>query len=154
MKKELEIYIDGACLGNPGEAAVGAVFYQNKEKIKEISQTIGQATNNIAEYSAFIAALKEAVALKADKIKIYTDSGLLFNQVTGNYQIKNERLKLLFEEAKHLGQDFSLVEMKQIPREQNQVADELASKALKKRQAKMVAFPFFSGREESPSSKG
>ena len=154
MKKELEVYIDGACLGNPGQAAIGAVFYQDKKKIKEISKTIGRATNNIAEYSAFIEALKEASVLKADQIRVYTDSGLLFNQLTGNYRIKNEHLKSLFAEAKNLGQGFKRIEIKQIPREQNQAADQLASKAFKKRQAKMVAFPFFSGREESPSSKG
>ncbi len=157
MKRELEIYIDGACSGNPGEAAIGVLVQENSKRIKEISKTIGQGTNNIAEYSAFIAALKEAALLKADKIRIYTDSELLFKQSTGQYKIKNENLKLLFEEAKGLAEKFKAVEIKQIPREQNSAADQLASKALKKRQAKMVASvfqPIYDTGEESPSSRG
>ena len=141
MKDELQIYIDGACAGNPGEAAIGVIVKQNNKKIKEISKAIGPATNNIAEYSALVEALKEAALLKAEKIRIYTDSELLFKQITGQYKIKNENLKLLFEEAKGLAEKLKAVEIKQIPREQNSAADQVASKALKKRQAKMVAFP-------------
>lgn len=157
MKKELEIYIDGACIGNPGEAAIGVIVQEDSKRIKEISKTIGQGTNNIAEYGAFITALKEAALLKADKIRIYTDSELLFKQVTGQYKIKNENLKLLFEEAKRLAEKFKAVEVKHIPREQNSAADQLASKALKKRQVKMVASvftPIYNTGEESPSSRG
>src|SRR3989338_1483563 len=151
--KVLEIFTDGACRGNPGPAAVGIVIKENGKVIKRISKSIWEATNNIAEYTAFIYALKEAAALKAQQLKICTDSELLYYQLTGTYQIKNENLKALFEEAKVLGKKFKHVEIKRIPREQNQDADKLATQAIKKEQTKVVASVFHTG-EGSPSSAG
>lgn len=151
--KTLEIFIDGACRGNPGPAAVGIVIQENGKVVKKISKSIGEATNNIAEYTALIYALKEAIALKAQQLKIYTDSELLYYQLTGTYQIKNENLKSLLDEAQALGKKFKHIEMKRIPREQNQEADKLATQAIKKEQTKVVASVFQAG-EESPSSAG
>ena len=137
MKEELEIFIDGASSGNPGEAAVGIVINENHKRIKEISQTIGHATNNVAEYSALIRALEEALKLEAKALKIFTDSALLFSQVTGRYKVKNEQLKVLFDQAQELAKKFDDVKIDHIPREKNHEADRLATQALKK-QAKMV----------------
>ena len=130
MSRELEIFVDGACSGNPGEAAIGVVVLENKNKIKEISKSIGPATNNIAEYTALIYALQEGLILKADQVTVYTDSELVFNQVTGQYKIKNENLKLLLDQVQHLAQGFKRLDMKCIPREQNKDADKLAKKAI------------------------
>ncbi len=138
MKEELEIFIDGASSGNPGEASVGVVINQDHKRVKEISQSIGHATNNVAEYQALIFALKEAHALRAQRLKIFTDSELLFSQVTGRYKVKNENLKLLFDEAQELAKKFEEIKIDHIPREQNTEADRLANQALKK-QVKMVA---------------
>ena len=137
----------------PGLAAIGVVIKENGQVIKRMAKTIGQATNNVAEYKAVICALQEAKALKAEKIKLLTDSELLFNQLIGQYQVKNESLKALFDQAQELGKPFKHVEMKLIPREQNKEADQLATKAIKKEQAKVVASVFHAG-EESPSSAG
>ena len=155
MKPDFEIFIDGACRGNPGEAAIGLVIYDDGKKVKEVFKLIGEATNNVAEYTAMIYALQEALMLKAQRIKIFTDSELLFKQVTGQYDVKNGLLQKLFDQVQQLSEGFEHVELKHIPREQNEEADELASKAFKtKKQVKVVASLSNDGGEESPSSKG
>ncbi len=154
MSDLLTIYIDGACSGNPGPAAVGIVIWQEGKKIKGISQAIGPGTNNIAEYTALLYALREASKLKAEKLKIYTDSQLMFEQVTGRYKVKNENIKLLFDQVQHLASGFKKIDMQHISREKNADADKLATQALKKRQAEMVAPLFQRSGEESPSSEG
>ena len=151
--KAVELFIDGACQGNPGEAAIGVVVIEKGKEIKNISQAIGQATNNIAEYMALIYGLQEALIQRADKVRINTDSELLYNQVKGSYKIKNTNLKFLYAQAKHLFGGFKTIEVKRVPREENRKADMLAAKALEKEQAKMVA-PLFTIGEESPSSVG
>ena len=151
---ELEIYIDGACRGNPGPASVGVVIYSAGQKIKEVAKEIGEGTNNIAEYSALLEALNEAKQLSGKRIKFYTDSELLAKQVTGQYKVKNEKIKLLFNQVAKLSREFEHIEIKHVPREQNKEADFLASEILKKKQAKVVAPLFHHSGEESPSSTG
>ena len=127
----LKIFTDGACRGNPGPAGVGVVMFDEKgEVVKTISHAIGRATNNIAEYTALVYALQEALVLKASRVRIHTDSELLYRQLKGEYKIKNEKLKTLFDQVQHLKQGFAGFEMKLIPREENQEADRLASKAI------------------------
>ena len=142
MSKTLEIYSDGASRGNPGVSAIGVVIKEKGKVVKEISQGIGEATNNVAEYTALIYALQESLVLKADQIKVHTDSELLFNQLKGTYKVKNEKLKLLYSQLQHLAKGFKKVEMKLVPREKNREADRLASQAIKKEQAKVVAPTF------------
>ena len=137
--RELEIFVDGASRGNPGPSAIGVVIFENQKKVKEISKVIGEATNNIAEYRALLCALEEAKLLKASKVKIYTDSELMFYQLTGRYQVKSEHLKIFFDQAQKMGKGFQSVDIKNIPREKNQEADHLATQALKNKQVKMVA---------------
>lgn len=151
--KTLELFIDGACQGNPGPAAIGVVVLEDDKAIKNISQVIGDATNNIAEYTALIYGLQEALIQRADKVKVNTDSELLFHQINGRYKIKNINLKFLHAQVKHLLAGFKSVDFKHVPREQNKKADMLATKALKQEQAKVVA-PMFTIGEESPSSVG
>ena len=151
--KTLELFIDGACQGNPGPAAVGVVVLEGGKTIKNISQAIGDATNNIAEYTALIYGLQEALIQRADKVKVHTDSELLFHQIKGSYKIKNANLKSLHTQVKHLLEGFKSVDFTHVPREQNKKADMLATKALKQEQAKVVA-PMFTIGEESPSSVG
>ena len=154
MKEPLTIFIDGACSGNPGPAGVGVVIKDKDKVLKEISEAIGEATNNIAEYTALKYALKEAAHFKRDVLRIYTDSELLARQVTGQYKIKNEKLSVLFQEVSQLSLKFKTVEIKNIPREENKEADRLATQAIKTKQGKMVAPTFKYVGEESPSSKG
>lgn len=129
--KEVEIYIDGAAKGNPGPAAVGAVFFENNSQVKTISRFIGNATNNIAEYTALIYALQEALILNAKNLKIFTDSELLYKQFKGEYKVKNPKIWQLFNQAKHMFRGFNNIEIKHINREKNKIADKLANEAIK-----------------------
>ena len=153
MSRALELFTDGACQGNPGEAAIGVIIKENGKIVKRISKTIGLATNNIAEYAALIYGLQQALILQADQVIVNTDSELLYYQIKGNYKIKHPNLKFLFDLVQHLSEGFKNLEIQHIPREKNQEADKLATQAIKKEQAKMVA-PLFDFGEESPSSVG
>ncbi len=130
--KALELYIDGACKGNPGDAGVGVVIRQNKEVIKNLSFYIGKATNNIAEYTALIYALQEALILKAKSIKIYTDSQLLYRQMKREYKVKDSQILNLYNQALHLISGFKDMQLNLIPRRENRSADKLATLAIKK----------------------
>lgn len=154
MKRQLDIFVDGACKGNPGEAGIGVVINEGGTLIKEISKAIGPATNNIAEYSALICALEEAVELKATHLNIVTDSELVHRQVIGRYKVKDEKLKVLFDKVCELSPRFEKVEIRHVLRANNKEADRLATLAIKKKQTKIVApLSEYKG-EESPSSRG
>ncbi len=133
MKKELELFIDGASHGNPGPAAVGIVVMQEGEVVKNISKAIGEATNNVAEYTALIYALQEALIQKATGVLVNTDSELLYHQLEGNYKVKNANLKPLHERIVHLKKGFEHFYIRHVPREQNKGADMLAAQALFKK---------------------
>ena len=154
MSKSLDIFSDGACSGNPGPASVGIVFKENGITVKTLGRSIGQATNNIAEYAAVVQALEEAKKLQAAKIILHTDSELLFNQLRGTFKIKSENLKSYAEEWQKRVKDFERVEVRRIPREQNQEADRLAKQALKENSSPDGRPDVFVIGEESPSSKG
>jgi len=129
--KSLEIFTDGASKGNPGEAGIGVVICHNGEVIKNISQAIGIATNNVAEYFALIYGLQEALILRAGEIVVNTDSELLARQLNQTYKVKNAVLKPLFSQVQHLLSGFNTVKINHIPREKNRGADKLATKAVK-----------------------
>ncbi|MCU0652359.1 MAG: ribonuclease HI family protein [Candidatus Omnitrophica bacterium] len=129
--RQFEIYIDGASKGNPGHAGVGVIICQDGEVVKNIASYIGCATNNVAEYTALIYALEEALILKADKLHINTDSELLYRQVKKVYKVKHPNIKVLYQQVVHLLAGFKEVSFKHIPREQNSGADKLATKAIK-----------------------
>ena len=127
----LEIYIDGASKGNPGKSGIGVVIYQNNRLVKNIASYIGVATNNVAEYTALIYALEEALLLKASSLKINTDSQLLARQLNKIYKVRNEGIISLYNRAVHLLSGFDNVLISHIPREKNTVADKLATQAIK-----------------------
>jgi len=128
---QLEIYIDGASKGNPGHSGVGIVIYRDGLRIKNISSYIGTATNNVAEYTALIYALEEALLLKAKILKINTDSQLLARQLNKIYKVKHASIINLYNRAVHLLTGFEKVLIKHIPREENSLADKLATQAIK-----------------------
>ena len=131
--KRLEIYIDGAAKGNPGPAGIGVVICQDGEVVKNIAEYIGNTTNNVAEYTALIYALEEALIMKAESLKINTDSQLLHRQIKGIYKVKHPNIIGLHERVKHLLSGFKEVVIHNIPREKNCGADKLATEAVKKR---------------------
>jgi len=153
LTKVIVTYSDGACSGNPGPAGVGVVLKENDKNIKEFSKYIGDATNNIAEYTALIYALQEALKERADVVNAFVDSELVYKQVIGEYKVKNEKIKQLHDQVLNLMEGFQQVNLRHVLREYNKEADNLASSAIKK-QAKMVAPLFENSEEESPSSKG
>ena len=148
QNSKLIIYTDGGSRGNPGPAAIGVVFKQlqgSREIIyKEYAETIGECTNNEAEYQAVIFALKKAKALFGkEKIKnmgveIRLDSELLANQLSGHYRIDEDKLKLLFVDVWNLRLDFGSVLFSYIPREKNKQADRLLNQALNQESQKLL----------------
>lgn len=132
---------DGGARGNPGPAGIGVEIKRQKdlktERIAEISEYIGEATNNQAEYKAVIAGLEWIDANIADKtgiiIKFYLDSQLVVEQLSGNYKIKNEGLKPLFWQIRDLMMKLGgNVSFSHIRREQNKEADLLVNRAIDK----------------------
>jgi len=129
--KSFEIYIDGASKGNPGPSGVGVVICRNGEMIKNLSSYIGNATNNVAEYTALIYALEESLVLKADEIKVKTDSELLYRQLKKIYKIRDPGIRGLYERVSRLSGAFKSFEVVHIRREDNKGADRLATKAVR-----------------------
>ncbi|MDD2752097.1 MAG: ribonuclease HI family protein [Candidatus Omnitrophica bacterium] len=134
--KQAEIYIDGAAKGNPGPAGIGVVICRDGQVIKNLHQYIGNATNNVAEYSALIFALQEALILKIENLVVNTDSELLFRQIKKEYKVKSPHLLGLYNQALHLLSSFKSVNIKHIPRENNLGADKLANIAVKEARKK------------------
>jgi len=128
----LEIYIDGASKGNPGHSGIGVVIYKEGRAIKNISNYIGTATNNVAEYTALIYALEEALLLKAKSLKINTDSQLLARQLNKVYKVRHAGIINLYNRVTRLLTGFEKVLINHIPREENRRADKLATEAIKK----------------------
>ena len=152
MSKSLEIFTDGACSGNPGPAGIGVVIKDGKKIVKKISRAIGPSTNNVAEYTALIYGLQEALILRAQRVSVTTDSELMYHQIRGSYKVKEPSIRFLFDLCQHLIQGFKGFEIRHVLREHNKEADKLATQSIKE-QAQMVA-PLFDSGEESPSSKG
>ena len=126
----LTMYIDGASSGNPGPAGIGIVILdQDARQVGKISSYIGRRTNNFAEYSALVRALKVAIYFKTKVLKIRTDSELVVKQLNGEYRVKNDQIKKLHEEAVKLIRSIQNFKIEHIPRTQNDKADYLAKKA-------------------------
>jgi len=145
--RKIIIYIDGGSRGNPGPAALGVVFCNQKgQKIKECSEYLGEATNNEAEYQACIFALQKFKALfgkklaKNTEIEIRSDSELLVKQLSGKYKILEPKIQLLFLKVWNLKFDFKKVNFKLISREKNKEADRLVNEALNASKAAQKLF--------------
>ncbi len=129
----LVIYTDGGARGNPGPAGIGAVFYNAEgERVKELSEYLGETTNNQAEYKAVLRALQEAKKLGKGELKFYVDSELVVKQLNGEYKIKNKDLQPLFVSIYNLSLDFKKVSFFHVRREKNKEADQLVNKAIDK----------------------
>jgi ribonuclease HI len=137
--KKLITYSDGGARGNPGPAGVGGQIQAGDgEILAEISEYIGETTNNIAEYTALILTLERAREFAARELEIRADSELMVKQLKGQYKVKNEGLKPLHSRAKELISAYGKVNICHVYREQNKRADELANEALD-RQADIAA---------------
>ncbi len=127
----LVVNVDGASRGNPGKAGIGvAIFDEDSKLIRECSEYIGIATNNVAEYKALILGIKEAIKCSAQEILFRTDSELLAKQIMGEYKVRNTQLMYLFTEVQGLLKKLPKWKIKHIPRGENKEADMLANKGI------------------------
>lgn len=127
----LTIHTDGGARGNPGPAAFAYVIQREGAPTIEEAGCIGEATNNQAEYTALIRALEHAARLGTEhRLHIHSDSELLVKQMNGDYRVKDEGLKPLYEQARRLTSRFANVAIRHIPRAQNGWADRLYNAAL------------------------
>ena len=125
------LHVDGGARGNPGPAAVGIVVSTpDGEVLDEVSETIGVATNNVAEYRALLRGLERARALDATEVEIVNDSELVARQLTGAYKVKHAAMKPLYAEAVAALGGFETWRVRSVPRAQNARADELVNLAL------------------------
>jgi ribonuclease HI len=123
---KLAVYVDGGSRGNPGEAGIGIHF----PGVVRIAEYLGTATNNFAEYSALLTALRYAVFMRCSELHVYTDSELVVRQIQGEYQVRNEAIRPLYQAAQRwiaLIPNFSISHVR---REQNKEADKLANLAM------------------------
>lgn len=127
---DVTICFDGASRGNPGPAAIGIVLLKDGAPVREIGETIGQTTNNVAEYRALLRGLDEAAALGARTVRICSDSELVVRQLSGRYQVRSPQLAPLHRQARARMRQFEQVSVVYVPREQNRGADALANRAL------------------------
>ena len=131
MDGEWIVQTDGASRGNPGAASIGAVVYDPKgREAHTVSERIGHATNNEAEYLAAIAGLEAALALGATRVRLRMDSELVVRQLEGRYKVRHPRLQPLFGQLLDLRRRFEGFRAEAVPRAQNKRADQLANMAL------------------------
>jgi ribonuclease HI len=127
----LDIYCDGASRGNPGPASAAAVAYLPSGKmLTSRTKRLGRATNNVAEYQALILGLTLARDLNVKKVYFKLDSQLVVKQLTGEYRIKNDKLKVLAQQVKELELFFKECRYQHIYRSSNKEADKLAGDLL------------------------
>ena len=136
MIEELNIYSDGGARGNPGPSGTGVVIETVEGKrLYEKGEFIGVGTNNKAEYTALIKALKLADLYGAKSLNCYLDSELVVKQLKGEYKVKNPALKSLHKQVRTLEEGFSSVEYFHVKREHEKIkiADRLVNQAIDER---------------------
>ncbi len=137
------IWFDGAARGNPGKAGAGAAFLSPKGEEFTNYLYLDIATNNLAEYVGLKLGIELAVKYfhdhkddKLEKLIIYGDSELIIKQLTGEYRVKNERLKIVYNQVQSLLEEIKSylpsikIDYEHIPRELNKKADSLANRAI------------------------
>ncbi len=136
--KKITVFTDGGARGNPGPAGIGVQILDDaQEVISELSEYIGETTNNVAEYTAVKRALEHLQTLfpdtKALQVDFYLDSQLVERQLNGAYKVKDAHLKTYFEAIKILINEFAAVSFTHIVRADNKEADRLANEAMDKK---------------------
>ncbi len=125
------LYTDGGARGNPGPAAYAYVLEaEDGTMLASHGETIGIATNNVAEYSGLIEGLRKALELHVPEVEVLSDSELMVKQMRGEYRVKNEALRGLSLEAAALARRVGRVEYTHVRRAHNDLADRLVNEAL------------------------
>ena len=131
MPDKLIAYIDGGSRGNPGPGASAFILNDaNGKRLEARGFFLGKVTNNIAEYTGFIKVLEAAVQYDAEHISVFSDSELLVRQINGQYRVKSEQIKPLFQQAVDLLGRFKSWQVRHVVREKNKLADKLVNQAL------------------------
>jgi len=130
----VRVFCDGGARGNPGPAAVGAVVLdpttQPPTRLATVSERIGVATNNVAEYQAVISGLEAARAFPARRLELRADSMLVIRQLEGKWRVKQAHLRPLHARASELIATYEDVDLAHVPRDDNADADLLVNAAL------------------------
>ena len=133
MPSKLRIYSDGGARGNPGPAAIGILICDEKgNELQDHKETIGDTTNNVAEYTAVIVGLELAKKLGGQEIQYFVDSELVAKQLTGQYKVKTPHIRTLYNQAKAQIGFFKKVSFTHVPREHEKLrlVDKLVNEAL------------------------
>ena len=126
--RSCEAYIDGASHGNPGPAGVGVVVFDGgTHPVWQLAKPIGETTNNVAEYVALIYVLQEALRCGWTDLTVKSDSELLVRQMNGQYKVRDARLRIFHDLARHLTQGLNRCVIEHVPRTENVLADRLAT---------------------------
>lgn len=127
----LIVRFDGGARGNPGPAAAAAVVEDSAgSRLAEISELLGETTNNVAEYRALLLGLEQARALGASAVRVCGDSELVIRQLSGAYKVRSAALRPLYERARAALEGFASYTLQSVPRAQNARADALVNAAL------------------------
>ena len=139
----LTIHTDGAARGNPGPAAFSYVIERGDAILVEEAGLLGETTNNQAEYTALVKALEHALELGTQfRIVVHSDSELMVKQLNGEYRVKNEDLRPLYQDASELRRQFAGgVRFVHVRREKNQRADALCNEILDGKRLEMPRAP-------------
>ena len=147
------VYIDGGARGNPGPAGYGVrIETSDGTLIEELHDSIGVATNNVAEYSALVAALTYLDQHGFQDATIRSDSQLLTKQMLGEYRVRSPGISPLHREASALVQRLGNVRFEHIPRNMNTEADRLANVAMDVSTASQ--YPCLLYTSQSPRDRG
>jgi ribonuclease HI len=129
--EELHVYVDGAARGNPGPAGIGVVVLTREgRKVAFFGEAIGETTNNYAEYTALVHALRLLSAFEVDRLFVYSDSELVVSQLKGEYRVREKSLKPLYAQVLSMLRRYREWKVEHVPREENREADRLANQAL------------------------
>jgi ribonuclease HI len=128
---KLVVHVDGGSRGNPGPAAAAAVLSTpDGDVVDEAAETLGRATNNVAEYRGLLLGLERARALGATEVEVINDSELIAHQVNGRYKVKHADMKPLHAAALEALRGFERWSIRPVRRAQNAAADALVNQAL------------------------
>jgi ribonuclease HI len=127
---EVTIFTDGAARGNPGPAAFAFIIERPGSPAIAEKGFLGNATNNVAEYTGLVRALERAQEIGARRVVVNSDSELMVKQMNGEYRVKNSGLLPLYEQASDLRRRFEKVAFRHVRRESNKDADRLCNEAL------------------------
>ncbi len=130
-------FTDGAARGNPGESGIGVIFKDEQgTTLAKLHGYIGETTNNVAEYTALLACLKNAPKTNCSRLIVHSDSELMVRQLLGEYKVKDPNLKVMFQKVHQvLSKAAFEFEIKHVRRELNKEADQLANLGIDSRKA-------------------